>query len=399
VLADISGGGTSTVNQFLSDDGTTVAFRTMNRIYADLRFLNATSASTGSDVNDFDMFAGTSRTYTRYASTGADRTITGITNGADGRLGIIQNTSSSLNLVLAHENAGSTAANRIVTPSGANVNISPLSCAILIYDNNQQRWVLANPTWLPATAAPAAIAAAASLGSSLKWAKEDHVHTIGANVVDNTMIRQGTARTIIGRSANSTGNVADIAGAGAGSILHDDGTTLAFRAISYLAYDRTFEADTMENPVSADWPVNVLAPAVADGTNSAEVVRAMDDTTEGGFGITVMIPESATNIIFDFFYWANSAPGATRTAGMKAYARRTTSNVAFAAFVTKTLTDLSIPNNRRPQVQSMTFALSAWSGTLAAGELTKFEITRIAPSAGTNLTGDLYVRAVRVRFS
>jgi hypothetical protein len=51
---------------------------------------------------------------------------------------------------------------------------------------------------------------------------------IGANKVLDTMLRQGAATSVIGRSANSTGNVADIAATADGQIFRRVGGTLGF---------------------------------------------------------------------------------------------------------------------------------------------------------------------------
>jgi hypothetical protein len=56
---------------------------------------------------------------------------------------------------------------------------------------------------------------------------------IVANSVGNTSLRQGTALTVIGRSANSTGNVADIsATAASGAVLRESGSTIGFGTIA-----------------------------------------------------------------------------------------------------------------------------------------------------------------------
>jgi hypothetical protein len=78
-------------------------------------------------------------------STDASRNVTGITGGADGRLLMVQNI-GSFDLVLTHEDAASTAANRIVCPSATNLTIPASSSAILQYDPTSSRWrVIASP--------------------------------------------------------------------------------------------------------------------------------------------------------------------------------------------------------------------------------------------------------------
>lgn len=52
--------------------------------------------------------------------------------------------------------------------------------------------------------------------------------TIAANAVTNAMLRQSGGLTVVGRSANSTGNVADIGPAQANQVLQCDGTTVGW---------------------------------------------------------------------------------------------------------------------------------------------------------------------------
>lgn len=56
--------------------------------------------------------------------------------------------------------------------------------------------------------------------------------TIGNNAVTNAKFRQSAALSIVGRSANSTGNVADIAAGSDHQVLRRSGTSLAFGAIA-----------------------------------------------------------------------------------------------------------------------------------------------------------------------
>jgi hypothetical protein len=59
---------------------------------------------------------------------------------------------------------------------------------------------------------------------------------IGANKVVDTMIRQSGALAVVGRSANSTGNVADIsASAASGAVLRESGSALGFGTLATAA--------------------------------------------------------------------------------------------------------------------------------------------------------------------
>jgi hypothetical protein len=61
--------------------------------------------------------------------------------------------------------------------------------------------------------------------------------TIDNNVISNAKIRQSAALSVIGRSANSTGNVADIAAGTDGHVLRRSGTTLGFGLIQAANID------------------------------------------------------------------------------------------------------------------------------------------------------------------
>jgi hypothetical protein len=63
------------------------------------------------------------------------------------------------------------------------------------------------------------------------------VWTIDNNVVSNAKFRQSSALSVIGRSANSTGNVADIAAGTDGHVLRRSGTTLGFGLIQAANID------------------------------------------------------------------------------------------------------------------------------------------------------------------
>lgn len=87
---------------------------------------------------DQNNFAIPEATFMRM-STDASRTLTGMANIVDGRQLIITNV-GSFNLVLAHENAGSSATNRIDIPTNSDLTLTPDDSALLIYDSITGRW-------------------------------------------------------------------------------------------------------------------------------------------------------------------------------------------------------------------------------------------------------------------
>lgn len=74
-------------------------------------------------------------------TTDASRTITGLADGADGRIIVIYNIGSNP-VVFAHDNAGSTAANRFLLPSNLNLALQPNQSVALGYDSTSARWRL-----------------------------------------------------------------------------------------------------------------------------------------------------------------------------------------------------------------------------------------------------------------
>lgn len=224
---------------------------------------------------------------------------------------------------------------------------------------------------------------AAAPGVSTDAARGDHQHALPVPTVINAV----GAANALGTSTIPARE--DHVHAGVASLNGSQGALFGYTS-------RIYEADSLQNPDSADWAVNALAPAGADGTNTAEVVRFFDDTTEEGVGFTSFLPAGTSNLEFEFVFWANTAPGATRTFAFKLYARRLQNDTAIGAYTNFTMSDFSVPNNRRPQIQSKTVAYSSFGTALVAGAVYTFELTRVNPAAGTELVGDLNLRAFRL---
>jgi len=154
----------------------------------------------------------------------------------------------------------------------------------------------------------------------------------------------------------------------------------------------------LDNPVSADWAVNALAPAAADDVNSGLTVRLFDDTTEEGVGFEMVVPSGATNLIIGFRSRAVVAPGAARTVGLNLYQRGVRDNLAVDAWSAGTqLTDIDIPASVLFQEDSQTITLATLG--ITAGELTQFELTRINPTGGTELVDDWALVNLTIEFS
>ena len=72
-------------------------------------------------------------------SSDASRTITGLDDGQDGRVLCIINVGSN-NIVLANQSGSSSAENRIITGTGANLTVAADDVVKLLYDGTTQRW-------------------------------------------------------------------------------------------------------------------------------------------------------------------------------------------------------------------------------------------------------------------
>ncbi len=82
----------------------------------------------------------------------ADRTITGITGGSDGRILVINNVNTGgFTLTLTHEDAASAVANEIRCGNNTDLRIPVNASAVLIYDGTDSRWRVVSAAVSPAT--------------------------------------------------------------------------------------------------------------------------------------------------------------------------------------------------------------------------------------------------------
>lgn len=125
-------GQTSDMVQVQNNVGTVeLAFRAGGSIYSP----PVTPAQITADQNDYAP--GVARIYR--LSSDASRTITGLVAGVNGEGRQVINVGGN-NIVLAHESASSTAANRFLTSTGANVTVAPNEAVGLMYDGTDSRW-------------------------------------------------------------------------------------------------------------------------------------------------------------------------------------------------------------------------------------------------------------------
>lgn len=160
-------------------------------------------------------------TYARIAGPSGAFSITGLEGGEIGRARVITNTTSQV-MTIAHQSASSTAANRIITDAAADITVGLNGFVTLVYDATATRWKVWDRTGGITDGDKGDITVS---GSGNTW-------TIDNNAVSDAKLRDSAALSVIGRSANSTGDPADIAAANDGEVLRRSGTTLGFGTVA-----------------------------------------------------------------------------------------------------------------------------------------------------------------------
>lgn len=180
-------------------------------------------------------------------------------------------------------------------------------------------------------------------------------------------------------------------GTGGGGI--DENTPLQSRA---------FYADQLDVPVNSDWAVSAIAPSDLDSTVASAPIIEMDDTVEQGRGWFDNVPAAvdfvadAATLKLGIVSKAGSLPPGAKTVGLKLYYREYPDNGAVGAWKNIVLNDIDIPANTNFQYDTQTLTIGAGAGQLdvTPGTTVQFELTRVAPGAGTNLTGDLHLHMI-----
>lgn len=157
-----------------------------------------------------------------------------------------------------------------VTGSGSTSITTTIAAAAVTYSKMQNvtaSRLLGNPTG--SAAAPSEISLGATLsfsGTALQTAAltgdvtasaNSFATTIASNAVTDAKLRQSSGLSVIGRSANTTGNVADITAVSDGQVLRRSGTTIGFGAVNLAS----------ANAITGNLPVtNLNSGTGASGT-------------------------------------------------------------------------------------------------------------------------------------
>lgn len=174
-----------------------------------------TDHSTTGSQNDVNLGTGTLFRYTGASSA----TFTGITGGSDGRFIRIMNASSST-LTFANESASSTASNRIVTATGADISLAANVTVGLQYDSGASRWRV---VVLPASSA--SVSGFAFINGGNAFGTTTNIGSTDAQALN--FITGGTTRFTIASASNTlTGNGATSVTTSSGALTLDATTAL-----------------------------------------------------------------------------------------------------------------------------------------------------------------------------
>lgn len=133
-----------------------------------------TPTAISADQNDYNPTGLSTATVLRLEASGANRSISGLAGGADGRIIILCNIGSTYAIYLLAESASSTAANRFALPNS--MDLLPKVCLMIQYDSTTQRWRPLNSSAaaLQGTPITAGLALTLSDGDILVWNQGDN---------------------------------------------------------------------------------------------------------------------------------------------------------------------------------------------------------------------------------
>jgi hypothetical protein len=159
---------------------------------------------------------------------------------------------------------------------------------------------------------------------------------------------------------------------------------------------REWFADGLIVP-NASWAIPAPAPTEQDNTSPLRSIVSLASAPESGRGFATVIPPNAFTLRMRRCYKPETAPGAARTVGGKLYWTTAKDNVAVPAWASTVISDITIEANTNPQFIEEDIPLSDLTGAAAGGEIW-FEVTRIAPTAGTDLTGDAHLSSIYIEW-
>jgi hypothetical protein len=187
--------------------------------------------------------------------------------------------------------------------------------------------------------------------------------TVGSNVVDDTKFRQSAGLSVVGRTTNSTGNVADITAGTDNQVLRRNGTSLAFGAV---------------NLASSDAVTGVLAVGNG-GTGSSSGAWLLSGTSTLA-GVATVTSNTANQIIFNGTWTATANNQYHLRESASITARATNSDTLSYLSNTATLTAGANSQSLRLVDLQPTYALGATTSPFITGLYYNPSITGTTPT-------------------
>jgi hypothetical protein len=248
-------------------------------------------------------------------------------------------------------------------------------------------------------------------GTSVYAARRDHAHGLADNVVTNAKLRDSGALSVIGRSANSSGDPADIsATAASGAVLRESGSTLGFGTVATagLADDAATNAKlanmaeaTVKARKAASGTGDPLDIALVDGPEIAWVwASPADELTlvlvSGGIGSTALANDAVTDaklrnsgalsVIGRSANSSGDPADISATAASGAVLRESGSTLGFGTVATAGLADDAATNAKLANMAEATIkGRAAGAGTGDPTDLTAAQVRAIIGSSGATL--------------
>jgi hypothetical protein len=149
------------------------------------------------------------------------------------------------------------------------------------------------------------------------------------------------------------------------------------------------------NPVTNDYTVSVIAPAIVDPDIPSMIVRAFDDGIPEGIATVFDVSSDAKSMALELKCRARTAPASSALCKMKFYARELSVDSAIGAWASSSF-DLPFGNNDNFTVISISNDLSSWN--LEAGKQFQIEIARDITDVGDDLVGDMLMFDLTLKF-
>ena len=349
-----------------------------------LRVGTRQSLSLTTTTNDFALNADTN--VLRVTPTGT-QTLSGMTGGTDGRIVLIENIAATGNVVsLPSLDTGSLTANRFRTPNGTPI-------ALRFRETVVARWDANSGDWRIIASGRATIVADADYGditvsaSGLTW-------TIDNDVVSDAKLRNSAALSVIGRSANSTGDPADIAAANDAEVLRRSGTTLGFGTIATagIADDAVTDAKLRNSGAlsvigrsanSSGDPADISAVAASDAVlRESGSVLGFGTIATGGIANNAVtdtkLRDSAAVSVIGRSANSSGDPADIAAAANDRLLARTSDSLAFQQLTVGMVTDGILTNAKLANMAGATVkGRQVDAGTGAPADLTGLEVAEL----------------------